>query len=81
MSDIDARLIAALQADAAPADDVMFRVDTLARLERARYRRHVWLTIWIFASVNCSTNALPSNTVTARQYGRFIWADVMLLGS
>ena len=41
MSDVDARLTAALQADAPPARDPSFRVEVLVRLERARFRRRV----------------------------------------
>jgi hypothetical protein len=41
MSDPDARLTAALRADAPPARDVKFRVETLVRLEQARFRRQV----------------------------------------
>ena len=39
MSDLDARLTAALQADAPPTRDAMFRLNVLVRLERARFRR------------------------------------------
>lgn len=39
MSDLDARLTAALHADTPPAHDVRFRVEVLARLERTQLRR------------------------------------------
>ena len=41
MSDPDVRLVAALQADAPPERDAVFRIDVLVRLERARFRRRV----------------------------------------
>jgi hypothetical protein len=40
-SDLEARLQAALKADAAPARDPMFRVQTLQRHERALFRRQL----------------------------------------
>ena len=45
MSDIETRLTAALQVDVPPARDAVFRVEVLVRLERARFRRHVWRTV------------------------------------
>jgi hypothetical protein len=45
MSDVDARLTAALDADAAPMHDVVFRVEVLVRMERARFRRRVIVTM------------------------------------
>lgn len=41
MSDLETRLTSALNADAPPARDAVFRVEVLMRLERARFRRHV----------------------------------------
>lgn len=41
MSDVDARLAAALGADAPPERDALFRLDVLARIERARFRRRI----------------------------------------
>ena len=41
MNDIETRLTAALQADPPPAGDPLFRIETLVRLERARFRRRV----------------------------------------
>jgi len=41
MSDVDARLAAALEADAPPARDAVFRLDVLARIERARFQRRI----------------------------------------
>jgi hypothetical protein len=43
MSDLDSRLAAALAADAPPERDALFRLDVLARLERARFQRRVVL--------------------------------------
>jgi len=45
MSDLDSRLTAAMQADAAPGHDPMFRVEVFVRLERARFRRRIVLTL------------------------------------
>ena len=41
MSDVDARLAAVLGADAPPERDALFRLDVLARLERARFQRRI----------------------------------------
>ena len=41
MSDLETRLSAALHGDEPPARDPLFRVETLVRLERARFRRQV----------------------------------------
>lgn len=41
MSDLETRLTSALNADAPPARDAIFRVEVLVRLEQARFRRHV----------------------------------------
>ena len=41
MSDTDARLAAALEADTPPERDALFRLDVLARIERARFRRRI----------------------------------------
>jgi len=49
MSDLETRLEAALQADRAPARDASFRVEVLVRLERARFRRRVALTVPVAA--------------------------------
>src|SRR6185369_12899748 len=45
MNDVDERLMAALREDSPPARDAIFRVDVLARLERARFRRRVAVTV------------------------------------
>ena len=59
MSDLDARLTAALHADAPPAHDVLFRVEVLVRLERARFRRRVirTMTVASAAAVFVAVNA------------------------
>ncbi len=49
MSDLETRLTAALQAGAPPARDVRFRVDVLVRLEQARFRRRVGLSVLVAA--------------------------------
>ena len=41
MNDLETRLNDALHADEPPARDPLFRVETLVRLERARFRRQV----------------------------------------
>lgn len=53
MSDLDARLAAALRADSPPARDAMFRVEALVRLERMRFRRRL-----IFAVTTVSLTTL-----------------------
>ena len=45
MSDLDARLAAALGADAAPERDALFRLGVLARIERVRFRRRILFTM------------------------------------
>jgi len=45
MSDLDARLTAALQADSPPERDPRFRIDALLRVERARFKRRVIVTL------------------------------------
>ena len=45
MSDPDIRLKAALQADPPPARDAKFRLEVLLRIERARFRRRVVMTL------------------------------------
>jgi hypothetical protein len=64
MSDLDSRLTAALHADAAPPHDPMFRVETLMRLERARFRRRIVLTMAV-ACVAAVLVAVNADSVTA----------------
>ena len=45
MSDLDIRLTAALNADPPPAQDAKFRVEVLLRIERARFKRRVVMTL------------------------------------
>src|SRR5262249_12880365 len=45
MSDPDTRLRAALSADPPPARDARFRVEVLLRIERARFKRRVMMTL------------------------------------
>jgi len=51
MSDLETRLAAALHADAPPARDVRFRIEALVRLEQARFRRRVFVSVLIAAVV------------------------------
>jgi hypothetical protein len=51
VSDLEDRLTAALNADAPPARDVRFRVEVLARLEQARFRRRVRMSVLVAAAV------------------------------
>jgi hypothetical protein len=45
VTDLDARLTAALQADTPPGRDPLFRIEVLQRRERARFRRQLLLAI------------------------------------
>jgi hypothetical protein len=45
MRDLDIRLTAALNADPPPAQDARFRVEVLLRIERARFKRRVTMTL------------------------------------
>jgi len=56
MNDLDARLTAALNADAPPARDARFRVEVLMRLERARFRRRVGLSVSVAAAAAVLTS-------------------------
>jgi len=60
MTELDDRLTAALQEEA-PERDPLFRVELLMRLERARFRRRVFLTI----GVACMAAALAALNVRA----------------
>ena len=51
MSDLEARLTAALDAEAPPARDVRFRIEALVRLEQARFRRRVGMSVLAAAAV------------------------------
>jgi hypothetical protein len=64
MSDLDSRLTAALQANAAPAYDPMFRVEVLVRLERARFRRRIAMTM-VVAFVAAALVAVNAESITA----------------
>jgi hypothetical protein len=70
VKDLDARLTAALRADAPPARDVMFRVEVLVHLERVRFRRHVMLT------VAGAVIAATLTAINARAVEAWIAADV-----
>lgn len=45
MSDLDSRLTAALNADPPPSRDARFRVEVLLRIERARFKQRVLMTL------------------------------------
>ena len=49
MTDLEARLTAALHADGPPARDAMFRVKVLVRREQARFKRQIAQTIGVAA--------------------------------
>lgn len=74
MSDLDSRLSAALRADAPPARDVMFRVEALVRLERARFRRRVALTLAVASvvAVLAAVNAPAIDAWMAEDFRR-LW--------
>ena len=74
MSDVDDRLTAALHGDTPPTDDVMFRVEVLVRLERARFRRRVMLTMAVAVA------AAVLVAVNARAIGAWMAPDVQRVG-
>jgi len=47
MSDLDIRLTAALNADPPPPQDAKFRVEVLLRIESARFKRRVIMTLTV----------------------------------
>jgi hypothetical protein len=61
VNDVDARLTAALGADAPPEHDALFRLDVLARIARARFRRQLvrttafGLVVVVIGAVNIQT--------------------------
>jgi hypothetical protein len=74
MSDPDIRLKAAIHADPPPARDAKFRVEVLLRLERARFKRRVVMTLAIaFATV--SLLAINAQAIEA-----WITTDIWRLG-
>ena len=64
MSDLDARLTAALQADAPPTRDAMFRLNVLVGLERARFRRRTARVV-IGAAVLAALAAVSAPAIDA----------------
>jgi hypothetical protein len=74
MSDVDDRLTAALHADAPPTHDAMFRVEVLVRLERARFRRRVMLTMAVVVA------AAVLVAVNAQAIGAWMAMDVRRVG-
>lgn len=67
MTDADARLAAALGADGPPERDVLFRLEVLARIERAQFRRRIvgTTTIALMASALVVVNAQAIDAWTA----------------
>jgi FtsH-binding integral membrane protein len=74
MSDVEARLAAALGADAPPERDALFRLGVLARIERARFRRRILWTVAIglMASMLIAVNAATIDTWIAADW-RHSW--------
>ncbi len=70
MSDLDARVTAALQADAPRAHDALFRVEVLERLERVRFRRRVALTLAVASAAGVLV------AVNAQAIGAWMATDV-----
>lgn len=64
MNDLETRLTAALQAEAPPARDPLFRVEVLVRLERARFRRRLARTL-VVAGVLAVLAALNAPVIGA----------------
>jgi uncharacterized membrane protein YcjF (UPF0283 family) len=74
MSDPDIRLKAALHADPPPARDAKFRVEVLLRIERARFKRRVVMTL----AVSFAAAALVA--VNAQTLEAWIATDIWRLG-
>jgi hypothetical protein len=74
MSDVDARLTAALGADAPPERDALFRLDVLARIERARFQRRIAMptAIALVAVMLVAVNAQAIDTWMAAD-ARHAW--------
>ena len=64
MGDLDTRLAAALGADAPPERDALFRLDVLARIERARFLRRILRTtaVALIAAMLVALNAQTIDT-------------------
>ena len=74
MSDLDARLTAALRADAPSPHDLRFRLEVLARREQRQFRRRViqTMTAAVVAVVLVALNAQAINTWMAMDLRR-LW--------
>jgi hypothetical protein len=74
MSDLDVRLTAALLADAPASQDVLFRLEVIARLERRQFRRRVIQTmaVAVAAMVLVALNAPVINAWMAMDVRR-LW--------
>ena len=66
MSDLETRLTSALNADAPPAHDPVFRVEVLARLELERFRRELLRAL-------LGLRLVPALRTVARAYGRWLY--------
>ena len=73
MSDLETRLEQALQADAAPARDAVFRIEIMLRRERSTFRRQV-LTGAVLALVAAVLAALIAALLLLSLGGRPTWA-------
>jgi hypothetical protein len=82
MSDLDARLTAALGADAPPEPDALFRLDVLARIERARFRRRIVraTAIALIAAMLVAVNAQTIDTwmATDARHGWIVGAAALV---
>ena len=74
MSDGDERLTAALLADAPPERDPLFRIEVLTRMERARFRRQLLLSVLGIrdrSAVSGFSQAFPGVRIIAGVFGRW----------
>jgi hypothetical protein len=79
MNDPDDRLVAALQADAPPVRDALFRLDVLFRLERARLRRRMTLALAVAAAVVVAA-AVRAPAIDAWLAADVRWLPLVALG-
>src|SRR5262245_19287733 len=82
MSDLDARLTAALLADAPAADDLLFRVGVLARLEKRQFRRRLIqaVVVAVVAGVLIVFNAQAINAWMAMDVRR-LWIVALVVAA
>lgn len=78
MSDVDARLATALGADAPPERDALFRLDVIARLERARFRRRIlWTTTIGVVAAMLVAPAVDAWTAADARHGWIVGAAAL----